>query len=362
MEELMNKNNNYLTGTVSSAFVRLFLRTAQDYGIAPTDALNACSVNHGVIDNRLARVDANDFEAMMRWLITRAGDDSFGFNSARYVAPGAFGLVGYLIMNCQSGGEALRLVPKYEALIGNLGTTELSEGKNIVSIRWNCYCRDDLVRPHLIDEYLATTVEYSRWVTGRDDIAPIRIYFEHKAPSAETLERYQRYFRCELIFDSGVNVMEFDASLMDLSIRHPDPTLLKTLQEQAEKQHQELQRCDPVVIQVRSTLQAMMERTIPRRERVASQLGMSERTLQRRLLEADSSYQQILDDLRLELSQDWLISKDWSVSDIALRLGFTEPRSFQRRFKTWTGISPGEFRRRELSNALEETNRQVRSA
>ena len=68
--------------------------------------------------------------------------------------------------------------------------------------------------------------------------------------------------------------MEFDASLMDLSIRHPDPTLLKTLQEQAEKQHQELQRCDPVVIQVRSTLQAMMERTIPLRERVASQLGM----------------------------------------------------------------------------------------
>ena len=358
----MNKNNNYVPGTVSSAFVRLFLRTAQDYGIAPTDVLNACSVNHGVLDNRLARVEACDFEAMMRWMITKAADPEFGFKSARYVAPGAFGLVGYLIMNCQSGGEAFRLVPRYEALIGNLGTTDLAEGEHIVSVRWNCYCRDPLVRPHLIDEYLATTVEYARWVTGRDDIAPIRIYFEHKAPPAETLERYQEYFRCELIFDSGVNVMEFDASLMDLPIRHPDPTLLKTLQEQAEKQHQELQQCDPVVIQVRSTLQNMMERTIPRRERVASQLGMSERTLQRRLLEAESSYQQILDELRLELSQEWLTTKEWSVSDIALRLGFTEPRSFQRRFKTWTGISPGEFRRREVNSSMEQSARQVRSA
>jgi len=345
----MNKNNNYLPGSVSSAFVRLFLRTAQDYGIAPTDALDACSINHGVLDNRLARIESSDFEALMRWMITRSTDPLFGFNSARYVAPGAFGLVGYLIMNCQSGGEAIRLVPKYEALIGNLGTTELAEGEHVVSIRWNCFCRDPLVRPHLIDEYLATTVEYARWVTGRDDIAPIRIYFEQKKPPQRTLEHYQEYFRCELIFDAGVNVMEFDASLMELPIRHPDPALLHTLQEQAEKQHQELQRCDPVVIQVRSTLQNMMERTIPRRERVASQLGMSERTLQRRLLEAGSSYQQILDDLRLELAQDWLVTKEWSVSDIALRLGFTEPRSFQRRFKSWTGTSPGEFRRKETT-------------
>lgn len=358
----MNKNNNYHTGTVSSAFLRLFLRTAQDYGITPTDALASSAVSDEAFDNRSARINTSDFEAIMHWLIKESGDDCFGFNSAKHVTPGAFGLVGYLIMNCQNGGEALQLVPKYEALISNLGTTELSVGRNVVSVRWNCYCRDDVVRPHLIDEYLASTVEYARWVTGRNDISPIRIYFEHKAPPPDILERYKRHYRCELIFDTGANVMEFDAALLSLPIRHPDPSLLKTLQEQAEKQHQEIQSCDPVVIQVRSTLRAMMERTIPRRERVASQLGMSERTLQRRLLEADSSYQQILDGLRLELSQDWLISREWSVSDIALRLGFTEPRSFQRRFKAWMGVSPGEFRRRALDDAQKNMPKQASSA
>lgn len=124
-----------------------------------------------------------------------------------------------------------------------------------------------------------------------------------------------------------------------------NPALLKALQEQTERQIKELQQNDNIVNQVRSTLANMMETSIPRRERVASKLGMSERTLQRRLLEAESSYQQILDTLRLQLSKEWLIRNDWPISKVAVRLGFTEPRSFQRRFKTWTGMSPGEYRK-----------------
>ena len=345
----MENKNNYVPGSVSSAFVRLFLRTAQDYGIAPVEALDGCGISHGVLDNSLSRIQASEFETLMRWLLIRADDSMFGFNSARHMAPGVLGLVGYLIMNCTTSGEAIRMVPRYETLIGNLGTTELAEAEDVVSIRWNCNSKDALVRPHLIDEYMAATVEYARWVTGRDDIRPRRIYFEYREPPAATLERYKELYRCELIFGAGANVLEFDPQLMHLPMHHPDPALLQTLQNQAEKLHQELQQCDPVIIQVRATLQNMMERTIPRRERVASQLGMSERTLQRRLLEAGSSYQQILDELRLELAKEWLLSKDWAIADIALRLGFTEPRSFQRRFKTWTGMSPGEYRRQQLS-------------
>lgn len=341
----MNDKNNYQAGTVSATFVSLFLRTAQEYGISPANALAACHLPGDLLENPSSRIDAFEFEALLRWLIVRCDDRLFGFNSARQLVPGAFGVLGYVIMNCESSGDAIRMVPRYEALIGNLGTTELHESDDVVALRWSSSCGDPIVRTHLVDEYMSTTVGFARWVTGRDDIHPNRIYFEHKAPSAPVLETLKNYYRCELIFDAKTNVMEFSPSLMSLPIQHPDPTLLRTLQEQADRQFRELQQCDPVVIQVRATLESMMERTIPRRERVASKLGMSERTLQRRLLEAGSSYQQILDELRLELASSWLLRKDWPVADIALRLGFTEPRSFQRRFKSWTGKSPGEFRR-----------------
>lgn len=341
----MDNNNNYLPGSVSSAFVRLFLRTAQDYGVTPSDALDNCDIGRGVLDNTVQRISANEFQRLMRWLIITTDDPLFGLKSARHLMPGAFGMVGYLIMSCRTGGEALRLVPRYESLIGNLGHTELNEEGNTFAISWVSTCDDDLVRPHLVEEYMATTVEYARWVTGRPEIHPIRVYLDHKSPGDTYLTAYRDIFKCEVTFDAGANKMEFSPELMSLPMHQPDPLLLKTLQEQAERMTRDLQQSDPIVVQVRSTLLAMMETSIPRRERVASRLGMSERTLQRRLLEAESSYQQILDDLRQQLAEDWLLSQNWSVSEIAARLGFTEPRSFQRRFKTWTGFSPGEFRK-----------------
>lgn len=348
----MENNNNYLTGSVSSSFVRLFLRTAQDYGIDPKQALELCNVSHSVLDNSLSRIEANDFEMLMRWLILRTDDELFGLNTAKHLMPGTLGLLGYLIMNCQTGGEAMRLVPKYEGLIGNLGHTELNEEGNVFSIRWHCTCRDDLVSPHLADEFMATTVEFARWVTGQNDISPKCLYLQRSEPAQALAQKYRDYYRCNIIFDAGVNLMEFDPQLMSLPIHHPDPALLKTLQEQADRQNRELQQTDPIIIQVRTTLANMMETSIPRRERVASKLGMSERTLQRRLLEAESSYQQILDTLRLQLSKEWLIRNNWPISEVAVRLGFTEPRSFQRRFKTWTGMSPGEYRKQLNSEAV----------
>ena len=347
----MENNNNYLPGSVSSAFVRLFLRTAQDYGVSPADALDNCAVGRGVLDNTLQRISANEFQRLMRWIIITTDDPLFGLKSARHLMPGAFGMMGYLIMSCRTGGEALRQVPKYEALIGNLGRTELNEEGNTFSIRWHNTCEDDLVSPHLTDEYMATTVEYARWVTGRPNIHPIRLYLDHKSPGEAYLTTYRDIFKCDITFDAGVNLMEFSPDLMSLPLHQPDPMLLKTLQEQADRMTRDLQQSDPIVVQVRSTLLAMMETSIPRRERVASRLGMSERTLQRRLLEADSSYQQILDELRQQLAEDWLTSQPWSVSEIAARLGFTEPRSFQRRFKTWTGSSPGEFRKQRRAQS-----------
>lgn len=341
----MENNKNYLTGSVSSSFVRLFLRTAQDYGITSHKALDVCDLSPNILDNSLSRIDSKEFETLMRWLILQTNDELFGLNSAQHLVPGTLGLLGYLIMNCQTGGEALKLVPKYESLIGNLGATDLSETADVFSIRWTCTCTDGLISPHLVDEFMATTVEYARWVTGRKEISPTQLYLQRSAPNRTNAQKYRDFFRCDIIFDAGVNLMEFDPQLMSLPLNHPDPALLKTLQEQADRQSRELQHTDPIVIQVRTTLANMMETSIPRRERVANKLGMSERTLQRRLLEAESSYQQILDTLRLQLSKEWLMRNDWPISEVAVRLGFTEPRSFQRRFKTWTGMSPGEYRK-----------------
>ena len=76
------------------------------------------------------------------------------------------------------------------------------------------------------------------------------------------------------------------------------------------------------------------------REHVARALNMTVRTLQNKLENAGTSYQQLLDETRQELAQDYIAKKRMTVSEIAYLLGYTDISSFSRAFKRWTALSP----------------------
>jgi AraC-like DNA-binding protein len=84
----------------------------------------------------------------------------------------------------------------------------------------------------------------------------------------------------------------------------------------------------------------------PRREVVAQTLHLSQRTLQRRLQEEGTSYQQLLDDTRRELAEQYLGQVDLTLLEVAYLLGFADPSNFFRAFRRWFGETPGEYRSR----------------
>ena len=100
----------------------------------------------------------------------------------------------------------------------------------------------------------------------------------------------------------------------------------------------------PAVSQGLTRLRLLLKDGLPRKEKVAEKFHMTVRTLQRHLQQAGTSYQEILDQLRQELAEHYLLRSDLAIQDIACYLGFTESRSFHRSFKSWTGQTPGEFR------------------
>ncbi|MFY0539064.1 helix-turn-helix transcriptional regulator [Nannocystis pusilla] len=76
----------------------------------------------------------------------------------------------------------------------------------------------------------------------------------------------------------------------------------------------------------------------------AKRLGMSQRTLQRRLQDAGRSFQDLFDDVRRELALRHLAAGNLTICEIANRVGFTDLRAFYRAFKRWTGTAPGQYR------------------
>ncbi|MCB1843820.1 MAG: helix-turn-helix transcriptional regulator, partial [Halioglobus sp.] len=81
---------------------------------------------------------------------------------------------------------------------------------------------------------------------------------------------------------------------------------------------------------------------------LASALHLSRRTLQRRLRQQGTSYQSLLRDTRLALAHRYLCDEQRSVLEVAYLLGFSDPSTFSRAFKRWTGLAPAEYRRARL--------------
>jgi AraC-like DNA-binding protein len=106
---------------------------------------------------------------------------------------------------------------------------------------------------------------------------------------------------------------------------------------------------DDVIAQVRRKLLACFPAGVPTQATVARALGMSSRTLHRRLADAATSFEKLLDDTRRELAVEYLRRSDYSVGEVAYLLGFAETSSFNRAFRRWTGRSPSEFRQPKAS-------------
>jgi AraC-like DNA-binding protein len=96
-----------------------------------------------------------------------------------------------------------------------------------------------------------------------------------------------------------------------------------------------------------SLLSSQLSQGEPDRAQLARALNLSERTLQRRLAEEGSSYQQLLNDSRRQLAEGYLRDGRLAATEIALLLGYSEPSVFFRAFRQWTGLTPGEYRARQ---------------
>jgi AraC-like DNA-binding protein len=90
----------------------------------------------------------------------------------------------------------------------------------------------------------------------------------------------------------------------------------------------------------------------PKRDQIAGELGMSERTLQRRLEQEGTSFIQLMDDTRRELAEQYLGRLQLSLAQAAYLLGFADQSSFFRACRRWFDLSPGQYRSQLLSGAI----------
>lgn len=334
-------------GTISGAALNQYLVSARTLDLDTRAALEHAGIAPAAVEDPDARIPGECFELMLDWLIRASGDPLFGLHTSQFVQPGSYNVMGYIAMSAATIGDALARVGQYEQLVGDMGTTDTRLEQDRVLIRWQCRHEDQPVRRHLIDNVLGSWVRYTRWLTDNEALTPDAVLVEHPSPATpEQAHEYERVFGCAVHFNQAESALVTHPSMLEHGLRQPDPRLLSTLESHAARKLEELGVDTSLKRQVREHLRARLNQRAPAREEIAARLDMTARTLHRRLRDEGTSWQVILDELRLEQARTLLRDTALPQAEIAERLGYTDIRSFQRGFRRQSAETPGNYRRR----------------
>jgi AraC-like DNA-binding protein len=192
------------------------------------------------------------------------------------------------------------------------------------------------------EEMIASGLKLARDITGVH-VRPRRVCFAHSAP--RDVREHEVFFDCEVRFDAGYDGLEFDPETLAIPLPGADANLSKLLVEHLRAAAGD--RPAPATLE-ESLGQAIRKRLGSQTlamGALAQELGMSTRTLRRRLLENRNSYHEILDRVRRELADELLADPQHKLSEVARRLGFSDVSAFHRAYVRWTGTTPATRRR-----------------
>ncbi len=342
----MQKPAHVALGFISAPALQQYVKCAEYSGLPGEEVLAAAGISAEQLADNDARFPCDTLLRLLDYVLPRCNNPAYGLQTSQFVQPGSYGVLGYITMTSNTLRDALFRISTYESLVGDMGDTQVEFEPGLILARWQCHFHDPLIRRHVTECVLASWVVYARWIMeDGENYSPIAIRFEHHAPAnRQTLQHYQHIFRCPVYFNQAMSAVVLSPAQLEKRLRQPDPNLRETLEEHAQNTLRRLQERYSVSTQVRALMRVMLHEHQASKDFIAEQMGLHVRSLHRRLAEEGHAYQELLDQVRLEVATEYLKDQNLSVEEVAHRLGFCEGRSFIRYFRRQTGYTPGRFR------------------
>jgi AraC-like DNA-binding protein len=251
------------------------------------------------------------------------------------------GLLYYLAASSATVSEALEYLSRYAATSNEEIRLGISRHKEETVLTFQPVMALDVPRGQFFEMIALAFSRVLRALTNRD-VVPLRMSFAH-ARNIE-LKEVHRILRCPVEFTQATDSWVLPQSVMGLPILSEDRRLLGILEAHADRSLGDRQAIRGLQGIVENQLIGTLAGGGVQAAVIANQLGMSVRSLRRRLAEEGTSFGEILDRLRQRLARGYLEDRRVSLQQTAWLLGYSEVGAFNHAFKRWTGTSPGRAR------------------
>lgn len=330
-----------LQATVSMGWVGTVLVAAERQGVAR----GALLAQAGIAPEELAaeRWPIDHITRLWRAAVHCTQDAGFGLKAGAGVGPASFNVVSYLLQSAPTLRAALALVQKYQRLISDGGRFQTITGPEACWVVYHPRQGALAFSPHQIEAVLAAVVVFARWVTG-SALRPQRVQLSQARIGP--LAGYREVFQCPVDFEQAFSGVLLANAQLDAPLPQANAQLAQAHHQQAAARLATLSRQDGLEQTLRMWIASQLQGQAPARAQAARALGLSERTLARRMRAEGLSYSALLDGVRRDAALQAVAQTTRALSDIALALGYAEPSVFTRAFRRWTGATPGHWRSR----------------
>ena len=323
------------------------LAGARAQGFDHDSLLLAVGVDPQRYPHTSGRLPLDQYAQLLRSL-WKAMDDEAAGSLSRASAPGSFALMTQAALSADNLRGALRRCAAFFSITGDDLIWTLGERGDEAHLTLAFKNVHNLPPAYLLLTWFVLLIRFGSWLVNRPLLLH-RISFTCPAPAYA--DEYPLMFPCTSYFAQPSNTLVFSRAILDQPVARDNKALNKFLADAPECLLTQFRTDDSYAGQVRLLLQSTDEQ-LSSLEHIAASLNTTDYTLRRRLKKEGTSFHDLRDSVLRQRAQDRLVHSGDPVAVIAAELGYSEPAAFNHAFKKWTGVTPGQYRKRGLSSKL----------
>lgn len=324
----------------SSNKLRFYLARMAVRGFDSEQVLAGTGLSDSDLDSDQFKPSADHYRQVIRTMLELTDDPFLGIALGSEFKLSDLGVLGYAALSSPKLEQSRELFSKYDALVEHIITpaSEISNGRWVTELT-ESYPLGDIL-PFAVEEFVSRTVGMAVSLTDQSfPVLELRVSYAQP----ENLDAYIAQFDCPMFFNQPRNMVVWDIRHLEDPISLANDEVFNLCEQQCQMLVNRLADENPLSSTIRDTL-VKSPGEFPSLEEMARRLKMGSRTLRRRLVKENLTYQQILDDTRKDLAIQYLEFTSLTPKEIGYLLGYNSVSNFRRAFKGWTGKKLTDYR------------------